>query len=57
MKPNLDNPKCPTCGAVSRKMGYLRTTFRASRRYHCNQCGKTFGILDPLVRLDDIEVR
>lgn len=39
------NPKCPTCGAISRKDGFFRPS--GNQRYSCKACKKTFGLLPP----------
>ena len=42
MEHNLNNPRCPECGSITRKLGFLPTRKGKKQRYQCIECARTF---------------
>jgi len=53
-KHNLDNPKCPDCGGISHKTGFLPLRSGKVQRWVCINCGRSFTENTMFVKIEDI---
>lgn len=43
MLPNENNPKCPECGGITHKTGFIVNRTCKKQKYHCRECGLNFS--------------